>query len=201
MREVGNRHGRITAYPRQLESLIRLAEAHARMRLSHNVELIDVEEASRLHQEALKQSATDPTSGTINLDIITTGQSESYRRRREEVKKAFKALLQKKGKVQTLNYMRTWMDLKESSDLVRKKKWFFSSYEIVVLIYRPLCVDDNSRDVRGRPEGHVGRGDPHPHWEGYHQGQQTVEVKWLGFFFMYKDFLYKYFSFVDASLM
>ncbi len=38
--------------------------------------MVDVEEANRLHQEALKQSATDPMSGIINLDIITTGQSE-----------------------------------------------------------------------------------------------------------------------------
>ncbi len=37
MRELGNRRGRVTAYPRQLESLIRLAEAHAKMRLSEKV--------------------------------------------------------------------------------------------------------------------------------------------------------------------
>jgi hypothetical protein len=40
----------ITAYPRQLESLIRLSEAHARMRFSHNVETIDVDEAYRLQR-------------------------------------------------------------------------------------------------------------------------------------------------------
>lgn len=88
------------------------------MRLSNSVEVMDVEEANRLHQEALKQSATDPKSGIINLDILTTGQSESYRTRREEVKKALKELINKKGKVQTLNYMKTWNDLKESSDIV-----------------------------------------------------------------------------------
>jgi DNA replication licensing factor MCM4 len=124
MREAGSRHGRVTAYPRQLESLIRLAEAHARMRLSQKVELVDVEEAGRLHGEALKQSATDPTSGTINLDIITTGQSEGYRKRRDEVKKAFRSMLQKRGKVQTLNYMKTWMDLKESSDLMITREMY-----------------------------------------------------------------------------
>ncbi|CAF4489706.1 unnamed protein product, partial [Rotaria magnacalcarata] len=32
MRKVGSGKGQITAYPRQLESLIRLAEAHAKIR-------------------------------------------------------------------------------------------------------------------------------------------------------------------------
>ncbi len=41
-----------------------------------------------------------------------------YRKRRDEVRTAFKALLQKKGKVHTLNYGKTWMELKEQSDVV-----------------------------------------------------------------------------------
>lgn len=47
MRRVGRGRGQITAYPRQLESLIRLSEAHAKIRLSSIVELQDVEEAWR----------------------------------------------------------------------------------------------------------------------------------------------------------
>ena len=39
---------RITATTRQLESMIRLSEAHARMRFSERVELVDVHEAQRL---------------------------------------------------------------------------------------------------------------------------------------------------------
>ena len=74
MRKIGAGRGQITAYPRQLESLIRLAEAHARMRFSKTVELMDVEEAARLHREALKQSATDPLTGRIDVSILTTGQ-------------------------------------------------------------------------------------------------------------------------------
>jgi DNA replicative helicase MCM subunit Mcm2 (Cdc46/Mcm family) len=63
MRKIGMGRGAVTAYPRQLESLIRLAEAHARMRLSNVVEELDVDEATRLHKEAIKQSATDPKTG------------------------------------------------------------------------------------------------------------------------------------------
>lgn len=119
MRQVGSGRGQITAYPRQLESLIRLAEAHAKMRLSDKVETVDVEEANRLHKEALKQSATDPLTGQINVGILTTGQSEGYRKRREEVKKSLQGLVDKKGrKVQTMNYLKTWNELKEASDVV-----------------------------------------------------------------------------------
>jgi DNA replication licensing factor MCM4 len=47
MRRVGSGRGQITAYPRQLESLIRLSEAHAKVRLGQTVEVEDVEEAWR----------------------------------------------------------------------------------------------------------------------------------------------------------
>ncbi|KAG8898440.1 hypothetical protein FRB99_007434, partial [Tulasnella sp. 403] len=53
---------RITATTRQLESLIRLSEAHARMRFSETVELMDVQEANRLMREAIRMSATDPNT-------------------------------------------------------------------------------------------------------------------------------------------
>ena len=46
-RKMGSGRGQVSAYPRQLESLIRLAEAHARMRLSNWVEVPDVQEARR----------------------------------------------------------------------------------------------------------------------------------------------------------
>ena len=47
MRKIGSARGMVSAYPRQLESLIRLAEAHARMRFSNVVEIVDVDEAKR----------------------------------------------------------------------------------------------------------------------------------------------------------
>ncbi|KAM3376962.1 DNA replication licensing factor MCM4 [Capsicum galapagoense] len=89
MRRRGNFPGSskkvITATPRQLESLIRLSEALARIRFSEKVEKKDVMEAFRLLEVALQQSATDHATGTIDMDLITTGVSASERMRRENL--------------------------------------------------------------------------------------------------------------------
>lgn len=77
MRKGGMRGARktITATTRQLESIIRLSEAHARMRLALNVEEEDVREAVRLINVATQRAAMDPRTGTINMDLLTTGHS------------------------------------------------------------------------------------------------------------------------------
>jgi hypothetical protein len=67
---------RITATTRQLESLIRLTEAHARMRFSHFVEIQDVDEAPRLMHEAIRTSATDLLMGKIDIDLLNTGAGQ-----------------------------------------------------------------------------------------------------------------------------
>ncbi|KAJ9537928.1 hypothetical protein OSB04_030661 [Centaurea solstitialis] len=89
MRRRGNFPGSskkvITATPRQIESLIRLSEALARIRFSEWVEKKDVIEAFRLLEVALQQSATDHATGTIDMDLITTGVSASERMRRENL--------------------------------------------------------------------------------------------------------------------
>lgn len=84
---------RITATTRQLESMIRLAEAHAKMRLSSEVTAEDVEEAVRLIQSALKQAATDARTGLIDMGLLTEGTSASERRRKEDLKKGLLSVL------------------------------------------------------------------------------------------------------------
>lgn len=76
---------RITATTRQLESMIRLSEAHAKMRLSHKVELIDVKEAVRLIKSAIKDYATDPITGRIDMDMVQTGTTSAQRRMQEDL--------------------------------------------------------------------------------------------------------------------
>lgn len=77
MRSGGRGGSTITATPRQLESLIRLAEAHARMHLREEVEVEDVDEAMRLVQEAMKSAAFDPATGKINMDLFAMGASKT----------------------------------------------------------------------------------------------------------------------------
>jgi DNA replication licensing factor MCM4 len=84
---------RITATTRQLESMIRLAEAHAKMRLSETVTRDDVIEAVRLIKSALKQAATDARTGLIDMSLLTEGTSASERRRRQDLKNAVLSLL------------------------------------------------------------------------------------------------------------
>ena len=43
------------------------------MRLSNEVEQRDIDEAVRLIRSAMQQSATDPKTGQIDMDIIATG--------------------------------------------------------------------------------------------------------------------------------
>jgi len=78
---------RITATTRQLESLIRLSEAHARMRFSEFVELEDVKESSRLMREAIRTSAMDPRTGKIDMGLLNTGTGTGQRKLREDMRK------------------------------------------------------------------------------------------------------------------
>ncbi|XP_050597960.1 DNA replication licensing factor MCM4 [Bombus affinis] len=124
MRRVGRGYGQITAYPRQLESLIRLSEAHAKVRLSSVVELQDVEEAWRLHREAIKQSAIDPLSGKIDITILTTGISTGTRKRRKELCDAIQKLIESKDKIHILNQQKLFAEIKQSSELLVTRDMF-----------------------------------------------------------------------------
>ncbi|KAH8891905.1 cell division control protein 54 [Thozetella sp. PMI_491] len=83
---------RITATTRQLESMVRLSEAHAKMRLSSQVTANDVREAVRLIKSALKTAATD-SQGRIDMSLLTEGTSAAERQRKSDMKDATLQLL------------------------------------------------------------------------------------------------------------
>ncbi|EXJ90749.1 minichromosome maintenance protein 4 (cell division control protein 54) [Capronia coronata CBS 617.96] len=97
---------RITATTRQLESMIRLAEAHAKMRLSTTVTEADVAEAVRLIKSAIKASATDTRTGLIDMGLLSEGGSASDRRRKDDLKRAVLAAIDEDGAVRSGNAVR-----------------------------------------------------------------------------------------------
>ena len=75
----------ISATPRQLESLVRTSEALAKMRFSSVVTREDAKEALRLLKVATQAAATDPRTGRIDMDMISTGRTSVSRESEERL--------------------------------------------------------------------------------------------------------------------
>lgn len=77
---------------RQLEALIRLAEASARTRLSNEATMEDAKRVIRIVETSLNQSMTDPETGELDSDLVNTGIGKSQRSRMKMIKQAIKML-------------------------------------------------------------------------------------------------------------
>ncbi|MGA2121645.1 MAG: minichromosome maintenance protein MCM [Methanoregula sp.] len=64
---------------RQLEALVRLAEASARIRLSDTIEVSDAERVIHIVDACLRQIAYDAKTGTFDIDKVVTGISKEKR--------------------------------------------------------------------------------------------------------------------------
>ncbi len=84
--------------PRQLEALVRLSEASAKLRLSKTVSEDDANRAIGLLQYCLSKVGVDPETGEIDIDRIATGISASHRTKIMKVKDIIKELDQELGK-------------------------------------------------------------------------------------------------------
>lgn len=73
----GNKPVPVTA--RQLEALIRLGEASARLRLSNQITEEDVDRVIRIVESCLKKVGVDPETGMLDADVISIGISKSTR--------------------------------------------------------------------------------------------------------------------------
>lgn len=70
--------GAIIITARQLQALIRLLCQHARLRQSNTVNEYDVEKVFKLWENSM-ESARDPETGEIDVDMIMTGRPKSQR--------------------------------------------------------------------------------------------------------------------------
>jgi len=96
----GSDDGSIKPVPitaRQLEALIRLAEASARTRLSKIVTKDDAKKAIELLHYTLSQIGLDPDTGKLDIDRITTGITASQRNHIAIVREVINQLIKGKG--------------------------------------------------------------------------------------------------------
>jgi len=79
LRKRGKGSGAVTITARQLEALIRLSEARARMKLSNIVTEEDADATIALYTSVIEKVMTDKESGEMDVDMLMTGKSSSQR--------------------------------------------------------------------------------------------------------------------------
>jgi len=127
--------------PRQLEALVRLSEACAKIRLSNQVTKKDAKQAIELLQYCLSQVGLDPETGKIDIDRIATGVSASARNKILIIKDIIEDLENRIGKtipiddlvkeatskgINEVDIEDALEKLKRSGDLFEPKRGFIS---------------------------------------------------------------------------
>lgn len=87
----------IAVTARQLEGLVRLAEASARMRLAEEVTIEDVERTINITMTSLRQVGMDKETGKLDVDVLTVGVSKSQRERIKDIKNMIEELSREYG--------------------------------------------------------------------------------------------------------
>ncbi len=113
--------------PRQLEALIRISEACARLRLSEKVTKKDAERAIRLLKYCLSKVGVDPETGEIDIDRLVTGISAKQRSLIIQVKEIIDDLSNKFGEAIPVSEiieegMRRGIDEHKVEEIINKMK-------------------------------------------------------------------------------
>jgi len=123
---------------RQLEGIIRLSEAHAKLRLSKEVKRDDARKAIELLKISLTQVGYDEETKTFDIDKMTTGITTARRNKILVVREALSQLESKLGKLIPLEELQKELkeklsdveleeaisQLSKSGDIFRPKKGF-----------------------------------------------------------------------------
>ncbi len=88
----GEDGGSVPITARQLEALIRIAEASARAELRPEVEEKDAKRAIDILRYCLEQVGVDPETGEFDVDMIESGVSSSQRNRLQSIKQIIEKL-------------------------------------------------------------------------------------------------------------
>ena len=97
--------GAVPITARQLEAIIRLSEASAKIKLKEYVEKEDAKKAVRLQMACLKEVGVDPETGEIDADIVSGGTPKSDRDKIQRVTDEIKLLEEEFGGDAPLNVL------------------------------------------------------------------------------------------------
>lgn len=106
---------------RQLEALVRLGEASARLRLSTRIEEEDAERVVRIVDRCLKDVAYDPNSGTFDIDKLVTGIPKQRRDIIREIKETIRSTADESGYAKIDVVIETMEQKGHHKDDVRKR--------------------------------------------------------------------------------
>ena len=97
--------GPVPITARQLEAIIRLAEASAKIKLKDKVEKEDAEKAVQLQMKCLKEVGVDPETGELDADIVSGVTPKSDRDKIQRVTEEIKLLEEEYGGTAPLNVL------------------------------------------------------------------------------------------------
>ena len=100
LRDLADANKPVPVTARQLEALVRLAEASARIRLARQIETADAERVVRIVDICLRQVAYDPKTGTFDIDKVATGISKGKRDLIRAIKEAIRENADLSGRAQ-----------------------------------------------------------------------------------------------------
>ena len=127
----------ISILARNLDALVRLSEAYAKMALREKVLKEDVEEIMKIFKRYLKDTGYDETTGKIDMDRIFVGQSRSNLNKLETLMNRLKEIFEENNwKALEKSSVLQILELEESLD----KKFIESALEELVkegTIYEP----------------------------------------------------------------
>lgn len=100
LRDLADSNKPVPVTARQLEALVRLAEASARVRLAKQITATDAERVVRIVDTCLRQVAYDPKTGTFDIDKVATGISKVKRDVIRAIKEAIRENADASGRAQ-----------------------------------------------------------------------------------------------------
>lgn len=102
----GSTESPVPITPRQLEALVRLAEARARAFLRDRVSVEDTQSIIRLFSISMQEVGVDTETGKMDIDIIMTGKSRNQNDRMQII-------------LSTVREMEKQVDVVEETELIK----------------------------------------------------------------------------------